>query len=155
DLVDSEKYFTTAMKLDPTYASPFASSAVVLSWMIDYGYRTQPAVAKQALNLAHHASSLDPNLADAHLAAATILSRTSDFDSTFRELKDAVRLDPNNEMIHLYLGVFFQNSGDWDQSLRECTIIKRLHPSATYVISQPALFHIYRGEYKEAQAGFN
>lgn len=150
NLQDAESCFNKAIEIDPNYAPPYASYAMALDLMVDWGYRTDRKVIEQALSLAQRSIEIDDKQAEGYIAAAQVHSRLGNISDQFQELKKALQLEPNNALLHRRIGVFYFGTGNWDASLKQCEIMKRLDPTDVYSITQPAIFQLHEGQYRSA-----
>jgi tetratricopeptide (TPR) repeat protein len=91
----SRRAFEDALKFDPNYARALAG----LAWVEGQIYRNidaHPAHLERAEQFARRAQSIDPRLAETHLALGTVCADKYDYAGAAREFRTAVQLDPEN-----------------------------------------------------------
>ena len=94
-LETARKNFEYALQLDPNYAPAIAG----LAWVEGQIYRNiepNPAHLKRAEEYAQRALSIDPDLAEAHVAMGTVYSDKYDYNAAAREYRKATELDPDS-----------------------------------------------------------
>ena len=94
-LESARKDFEQALQLDPNYAPAIAG----LAWVEGQIYRNldaNPAHLQRAEEYARRALSLDPDLAEAHVAMGTVYSDRYDYNAAAREYRKATELDPDS-----------------------------------------------------------
>ncbi len=114
--------FEQALALDSTYALARAGIAMASSDM-HLRFATGPEVAawgERAKREATRALSLDPGLAEAHLAMAAV-ARKSEFDwtGTLEESRRALELNPNLDLAHYFRAAAFYHIGLFEQASAE------------------------------------
>ncbi len=75
------------------------------------------------------ALTLDPNLADAHIALAKVLKDRGQPAEALTHLIEAERLDPDNETAHYRLAQTYRESGQNNEAERELALFKSLRDS--------------------------
>jgi TolB-like protein/tetratricopeptide (TPR) repeat protein len=112
--------YTEAIRLDPHYALAIASRSIVLS----YGAAdaATPAASREGFSKAEadaqKAIALAPDLAQAHLALATVLELgTLDFTRASEEYERALALAPGNAQVLRISGLFAAYMGRTDAGL--------------------------------------
>ncbi len=150
--------YTEAIRLDPHYALAFASRAGALDTVaaetvnaaaMREDFDKAQADARQALNLA-------PDLAQAHLALASVSAAgILDFTQASKEHERAVALAPGNAEVLRRSGLFAAYMGQFDAGLaatRRAVVLDPLS-RATHSALGRALYAARR--YEEAVAAFN
>jgi TolB-like protein/DNA-binding winged helix-turn-helix (wHTH) protein/Flp pilus assembly protein TadD len=127
--------YTEAIRLDPAYALAFAGRSLAFS---AYGGNAAYGVAAirdsfaKAEADARRALALAPNLADGHLALASVLAIGSqDFVQSMREYDRALTLAPNNARILADYGRFMTYMGRTDEGIaaaRRAVVLDPLNP---------------------------
>ena len=150
--------YTEAIRLDPHYALAFASRAGALDTVaaetvnaaaMREDFDKARADARQALNLA-------PDLAQAHLALASVSAAgILDFTQASKEHERAVALAPGNAEVLRRSGLFAAYMGQFDAGLAATRRAVMLDPlsRATHSALGRALYAARR--YEEAVAAFN
>jgi adenylate cyclase len=96
-LEGARKSFEQALKFDPGYAPALAG----LSHVEGLYYRdidSDPSHLARSTEFAKRAISIDPQLAEAHIALAQTLALRFDYPHAVSELREAVRLEPTNSL---------------------------------------------------------
>jgi TolB-like protein/Flp pilus assembly protein TadD len=150
--------YTEAIRLDPHYALAFASRAGALDTVASEtvnaaamreDFDKAQADARQALNLA-------PDLAQAHLALASVSAAgILDFTQASKEYERALALAPGNAEVLRRSGLFAAYMGQFDAGLaatRRAVVLDPLS-RATHSALGRALYAARR--YEEAVAAFN
>jgi TolB-like protein/lipoprotein NlpI len=112
--------YTEAIRLDPRYALAIASRSIVLSY--GAAEAATPAAAREGFDKAQAdaqtAMALAPDLAQAHLALATVLELgTLDFTRASEEYQRALALAPGNAQVLRISGLFATYMGHIDAGL--------------------------------------
>ncbi|HMH27295.1 MAG TPA: TIR domain-containing protein [Steroidobacteraceae bacterium] len=112
--------YTEAIRLDPHYALAIAGRSIVLSY--GAAEAATPAAAREGFDRAHadaqKAVALAPDLAQAHLALATVLELgTLDFTRANEEYERALILAPGNAQVLRISGLFATYMGHIDAGL--------------------------------------
>jgi tetratricopeptide (TPR) repeat protein len=91
----ARRHFEDALKSDPDYPLAIAG----LSWVEGQIYRnidSNPSHLQRAEQFAQRALTMDPQLAQTHLALGTVLADKYDYAGAAREFRTATELDPDN-----------------------------------------------------------
>ena len=112
--------YTEAIRLDPHYALAIASRSIVLSY--GAAEAATPAAARDGFDKAQadaqRAITLTPELAQAHLALATVFELgTLDFTRASQEYERALALAPGNAQVLRISGLFATYMGHIDAGL--------------------------------------
>src|SRR5271166_3083608 len=94
-LETARKNFEYALQLDQNYAPAIAG----LAWVEGQIYRNiepNPTHLKRAEEYAQRALSIDPDLAEAHVAMGTVYSDRYDYNAAARAYRKATELDPDS-----------------------------------------------------------
>ena len=98
-------FYEQAIARDPNYALAYAGLAQAYILLPFYTSTDRRAVIPKAKEAALKALSLDPSVAEAHLALGKVLFFGEvDLAGAMREYKRAVELNPNDAMAHHWLG---------------------------------------------------
>jgi TolB-like protein/Tfp pilus assembly protein PilF len=150
--------YTEAIDLDPHYALAMASRSIILSY--GAAEAATPAAAREGFDKAQadaqQAVSLAPDLAQAHLALATVLELgTLDFTRASEEYDRALALAPGNAQILRISGLFAAYMGHIDAGLaaaRRAVVLDPLARDSHSVLGR-ALYAARR--YEEAVLAFS
>jgi len=158
DLPAAIAAYTEAIRLDPHYALAMASRSIALSY--GAAQAATPAVAREGFDKAQadarHAVALAPDLAQAHLALATVLELgTLDFTRASEAYEQALALAPGNAQVLRISGLFAAYMGHIDAGLAAARRAVVLDPLAhdSYSLLGRALYAARR--YKEAVVAFS
>jgi TolB-like protein/Flp pilus assembly protein TadD len=156
DLPAAIAEYTEAIRLDPQYALAFAGRSIAFSLAAGEaetataareGYDKAQADARQALALA-------PDLAQAHLALASILDETLHFAQANDEYERALALVPGNAEILRHSGTFAAWMGRFDTGVaaaRRAVLLDPLARGSHYALGK-VLYSARR--YEETLAAF-
>jgi tetratricopeptide (TPR) repeat protein len=86
--------FEEAIRIDPTYAPPFAGLASIHA--MRFTFRTDPAELDSAMAYARRSIELDPRLGEPHVWLGYALARTGRMEEALDELGKVMELDPGN-----------------------------------------------------------
>jgi tetratricopeptide (TPR) repeat protein/tRNA A-37 threonylcarbamoyl transferase component Bud32 len=104
------------------------------------------------------ALSIDPNLAEAHLARGVLLwthSNRFPHEQSIQAYKRALVLNPNLDEAHHQLGLVYFHIGLLDKAWAEIQKAVELNPSNTYARFRFGVVDLYRGKYEDALAIFH
>lgn len=126
--------FETAVRLDPTYAPPYAALASAYALSVTYRYRVGSdayEAAGTALAMADRAIELDPDLASAYSARGYAASFTlAPMEDVRADFDRALELRPNSPDGPAWLGHLLVREGRFDEALRSARRAVRLDPMA-------------------------
>lgn len=128
------RLFVSARERDPLFALAWAGAAAASAQMRLF-FAEEPDVAtweQRARDAAHHASELDPGLAEVHEALASIY-RSAEFDwpKAIEESDNALALNGNLDMPHLYRASAFLHLGLLDRVPSETAAATEINPQNT------------------------
>ncbi len=86
--------FEEAIRVDPTYAPPFAGLASIHA--MRFTFRTDPAELDSAMGYARRAIELDPRLGEPHVWLCYALARTWRMEEALEESRRVMELEPSN-----------------------------------------------------------
>jgi TolB-like protein/Tfp pilus assembly protein PilF len=150
--------YTEAIHLDPHYALAMASRSIILSY--GAAEAATPAAAREGFDKAQadaqKAVGLAPDLAQAHLALATVLELgTLDFTRASEEYERALALAPGNAQVLRISGLFAAYMGHIDAGLvaaRRAVVLDPLARDSHSVLGRA--LHAAR-RYEEAVIAFS
>ena len=154
DAQDAIAAFTEAIRLDPNYAQAFADRSLEYTYYAG-NFATGAAIREfndKALQDAHQALALAPELAEGHLALAWYLSGSLDFAQASEEFDRARTLAPGNARVLRLSGFFAVLMGNSEAgltALRRAVALDPLNPNCNQVLSY-GLYYLRR--YREAIA---
>jgi serine/threonine protein kinase/Flp pilus assembly protein TadD len=145
--------FTQAASLDSEYAQAWAGLADGYTTSGYSGFSRAVEVMPRALEAAHRALQLGPDLAEAHnaLACATLIYDL-DFDLAEREFKRALELNPNYPQARAWYALFFLHwtSGRAGEAREELLRLLQIDPLSGYANVIFAFFGVSSGRFSEA-----
>jgi TolB-like protein/Flp pilus assembly protein TadD len=158
DLPAAIAAYTEAIRLDPHYALAMASRSIALSY--GAAQAATPAAAREGFDKAQadarQAVALAPDLAQAHLALATVLELgTLDFTRASEAYERALALAPGNAQVLRISGLFAAYMGHIDAGLAAARRAVVLDPLArdSHSLLGRALYAARR--YEEAVVAFS
>ncbi len=114
----SIELYEKALEFDPNYALAYQWLAIAYRSSPAYGAMTPQEAYPKAINAAHKALSLDPNLSTAFVSLASIKATYEwDFPGAETEYKKAMQLGPNSAEAHLSYGNYLVAMGRVDEAL--------------------------------------
>ncbi len=111
----ARQMFQRAIELDPDFAGAWAGLATAYVYL--FGCDNEPHLEK-AREASAHALKLDPESAEAHVAAGQGLSMEQRYADAAKEFEQAIELDPTLFDAYYYYGRSCFKSGDLEKSLR-------------------------------------
>jgi tetratricopeptide (TPR) repeat protein len=108
---------------------------------------------EQALLAADKALALEPELAEAQLAKARVLSIDSDFK--FEQVRRALALNPNLDEAHHMLGVNYNHLGLLDKAIDELQKAIAINPANTAARFRIGINLLFQGKYEQAMTVFD
>ena len=140
----------------PDFARAIATRAYARAWMNFFfpapsGYEGVVADARRAIEL-------DPELAEPHVALASVYWSASgkwNVVSAVQELRRAIALAPNLEIARLDLTRVYQHYGWLAESHEQLDQALRLNPSSPDVLLQQAILKSRAGDHRAALAAFS
>jgi len=128
-LLQAIDFFERAIARDPDYALAYTGLADSLALLGVFGIRAPREVFPDARRAAERALSIDPNLAEAHLALGHILLQFEhDQPGAARAYDRAMSLDPMSAMAHHRRGLMFAMQGDFVAALASSDRAQQLEP---------------------------
>ena len=108
------KLLTQALKMDPKFAKAYALRGHLYLDTYVYFHPDDTSLNENAFSDVNFALSLDPNLADGHIAKANLLwlrPTSQNVIDAIREYRIALRLDPNSADAHGSLALLYAHTG--------------------------------------------
>jgi eukaryotic-like serine/threonine-protein kinase len=141
-----------AIATDPNFAPAYAALGHTYADRL-FGFEPKEEWKTKADAAIDKALSLDPNLAEAHVARATLLftpAHNWQYEEAIRECQRALALDPNLAEAHLTLAGLFFHVGLADQALREAQAATSLSPGLAGGALVTAFAFMSEDKYQEA-----
>ncbi|MFL6228178.1 MAG: protein kinase domain-containing protein [Pyrinomonadaceae bacterium] len=152
DLEIAARFYEQAIAEDPNYALAYAGLGEAYGNLGVRGYIPPSEGRRRLEEAARRAVSLDPNLAEAHVAVGYSLMGFApyNFPDAERELRRATELSPSLAIAHLYLALTFLREGRLDEGLREMLTARELDPLSAIIARQVALHYLLKRDYARA-----
>jgi DNA-binding SARP family transcriptional activator len=145
--------FERAVALDPKFAAAQAELARAYALRASQFAPDDTSALEQAQVAAEKALRLDPDLAEAHQAQATLLWGTIGgfaHERAIREDQRALALNPNLDRAHQQLGNIYLHIGLLDEAIGELQETLAITPREDNALRRVAEARGYQGQYEEA-----
>jgi TolB-like protein/DNA-binding winged helix-turn-helix (wHTH) protein/Tfp pilus assembly protein PilF len=146
--------YTDAIRLDPEYALAYADRSLAMGVFITQSAKG-PALRgdfDKARSDARHAIALAPDLAEGHLALASLLQNSLDFAGATREYDRAIALAPGNARVLTDYGQFAVTMGKTEAGLAAVRQGVVLDPLNYLTHWRLGASHVFARRYDEAIA---
>ena len=153
NLYDAVGKLEKAVKSDPSFVLAYYQLAHAHDQIYLRGIDKTPARLRLANAAIEKVRQLQPDSAEAYLAAAKhFYWGYRDYDRARQELESALKTAPNDPTPYLLLGYVDRRQGQWDASIREMQRAVDLDPQNAFVLHQFALTYQILRRYPEAGA---
>ena len=143
-------YYRAALQKDPDYALVYASMTGALIHLANLNIERDSNL-QAARDSASKAVELDPNLAEAYEAAATIKEALDwDFAGAEAEYKRALALDPRSSDAHYSYSILLSMLKRFDEAISHIETARSINPTAGFIQSQVAQTYVRAHRYGEA-----
>ena len=147
--------FQSAVAADPTFAPAQAELArAYLYKAFQFSTRDEQTRLLEDADVAiQKALTLNPNLAEAHLARGLLVwthARGFPHEMAIRAFRKAVELDPELDDAHQELGVVYMHVGLLDGAGAEFQRTLAINPDNSLARSRTGVVELYRGDYAKA-----
>jgi serine/threonine protein kinase len=145
--------FDHAVATDPNFAAAWAESAQACVWRLFLFTPDEKQWEEKAFVAIEKALSLDPDLAEAHLARGRLLWTPANrfpHDKAIQEYRRALALNPNLDEVQNQLALVYGHVGLLDEALQQSEKAVAINPSnalARYHVGETLLF---QGKYEQA-----
>jgi serine/threonine protein kinase/Flp pilus assembly protein TadD len=144
--------YKQAIDLDPRYAIAHAKLAIA------YGRLHAIRRIPEALDLAYRngqvALSLDPGLADGHLALASVFQQTGNEQGALNEIDRALSLDPSNRYTLVSQAQIYTQLNRWDDAEKTLRRALKEHPNFWLAYNELGCGLHGQARYREAIQAF-
>jgi len=120
--------FERAAELDPRHAAAYAALSIAYAVLPNYEPAALAGVVAKAKASALRALAIDPNLAEAHVALAGVLSWEFALEGVERELRRAIELAPSYAQAYHWLGLYLSTCGRSDEAIAALMTAQTLDP---------------------------
>ena len=149
----SLEYYNEAIRLDPSYALPYAGLADTYMRLGQLNYLPANESYPKTLTAASKALELDERLLIAHIIMGDCkLNYEWNPSEAERHFKRAIELDPEDSWAHSAYGSYLQKVGRFDEAINEKKRTRELAPTNAAEISNLGWTYYYAGKYPEAIA---
>jgi TolB-like protein/DNA-binding winged helix-turn-helix (wHTH) protein len=151
-LEKAQEYFEQAIEHDPQYAPPHAGLAAVLVQLATMdGSLPAGAVHAPAITAAQKALTLDPSLAEGHIALGRIKSRLEwDWAAADAAFRQGMQLGPSSSLARLQYANYLTAVGRFEESIAIGTQTVELDPLLPLAHQELGLAYHVAGRYDEA-----
>ena len=130
----SMQYLEKAIAIDPAFAPAHATLAFSLMAQVQMGYISPPEAMPRIYRSIHKSLSLDPNLADAHVAKASAHAWVEwNWDQSEVEFLKALDIDPNNSVSLAYFGHVLMLLKRFDEAIEKANKALDIDPNNSLV----------------------
>jgi TolB-like protein/lipoprotein NlpI len=158
DQAEAIRLLEHAVALDPDFAEALAQLSLAQGNRFSKFTPDDTSALERAESAARRALELDPDLAEAHYAAAHliwgVLPDRFLHERAVQEVKRALALNPNLASAHHYLAVIYLHIGLFDEATRELQKTLLLDPMDANALRRIAVVLVERGKYQEALRAF-
>jgi serine/threonine-protein kinase len=147
------KMFERSVAIDSEFALAQAELAQAYVWRFFLFKPNEKQWEEKAFVAVKKALSLDPNLAEAHLAHGRLLwTPSSHFlhDQAIQEYQRALELNPNLDEARNQLALVYGHIGLLDEALRELNKAVEVNPSNTLARYRIGETYLFQGNYEQA-----
>ncbi len=137
------RYFTEAIKEDPTLAEAYANRAKAKLWGMREGYFDH-SILGDCENDISNAFKLDPKLPEANIAMGFYhYYGTDDYKLAAVSFEEAVQLRPNNPEYLFYLSLIWRRLGNWDRVQSLINMVYESNPRNAVFQTNMGLSYLY------------
>jgi len=147
--------FNRAIADDPNYAQAFAGLAKAYILLFDRGIVSRDESSPKIRSAAELAIELDPTLAEAHAALASLKESDWDWAGAEAEYRKAIELNPNDVTSHHWYANLLGFVGRHNEALVENEKALALDPASPQLNANHAGILIDLGRHDEAMAELN
>jgi tetratricopeptide (TPR) repeat protein len=146
-----EKY-TQAVELDPHYAIAHARLSYAYGRL--YMLRRDPAALDLARANCAVALTLDPDLAEAHLAQALISESSGSKEGALKEISKSLSLDPSDPRTLVWQALIYTDLNRWEDAEKTFHRVLKEHPNYWLAYNELGYALHGQGRYEEAIQAF-
>ena len=148
---DAASLFDRALARDPAFALAWAAKAKACIGLYGLAVTPDPDTVDSARTAVARALELDPELGDAHAAAATLaFAHDRDFARAERAALEAIRYAPGHAYVHHNYAWTLMFAGRFGEAEQEFAIAREFDPLDPMLRVHQALVAFYRRDFEEA-----
>jgi adenylate cyclase len=148
---DAASLFDRALARDPAFALAWAAKAKACIGLYGLAATPDPDTVDSARTAVARALELDPELGDAHAAAATLaFAHDRDFARAERAALEAIRYAPGHAYVHHNYAWTLMFAGRFGEAEQEFAIAREFDPLDPMLRVHHALVAFYRRDFDEA-----
>ncbi|HET6220302.1 MAG TPA: protein kinase [Acidobacteriaceae bacterium] len=144
--------YKQATELDPHYAS--AHARLALAYIRLHAIRRAPEALDLAYGNCRLALSLNPGLADGHLALASVFEQTGNEQGALDEIARALSLNPSNGRTLVWQAQIYNRLGRWEDAEKAFRRVLKEHPNYWLAYNELGFGLHGQGKYQEAVQAF-
>jgi len=145
------QYFEAALKKDKNFVLAVTGLAACYTFLGGSGLMDVAPAFEKVRVFAGQANSIDPGVAETHLALANCSFWCDwDFSSTGSSVKQAIRLNPGTSSIHGFYSLYLMASGNLEEALIEAKLAIKLDPLSLKMKFQLGELYYRSEKYVEA-----
>jgi TolB-like protein/tetratricopeptide (TPR) repeat protein/tRNA A-37 threonylcarbamoyl transferase component Bud32 len=145
--------FDHAVATDPNFAAAYAELAQACVWRFFLFTPDEKQWEEKAFVAVEKALSLDPDLAEAHLARGRLLWTPANHfphDKAIQEYRHALALNPNSDEVQNQLALVYCHVGLFDEALRELEKAVAINPGNTLARYRVGETLLFQSKYEQA-----
>jgi DNA-binding winged helix-turn-helix (wHTH) protein/tetratricopeptide (TPR) repeat protein len=146
----SIEYFELAIRTDPYHAIAYAGLAECYCLLTVFDLLPPKYAMPRAKEAALKALSIEPNLAEAHVALGQSLLNDWDWAGVEKEYKLAIEMNANYALAHHCYAAYLRHMRRFDESLNESRKAQELDPTSAVLMTGAAGTLYCAGHYDEA-----
>jgi TolB-like protein len=143
-------YFERAVEQDPRFAAAYSWLSDCLVGLGEWGALRPAEAIPKAEQAARRALEIDPELAEAHLAAAELSQLKLDWTTAEKEIRKALELNPRVAGGHTSYAWKLASMGRFEESLSEARKALELDPLSPDAYGAMMMVYYSIGEYDKA-----
>jgi DNA-binding winged helix-turn-helix (wHTH) protein/TolB-like protein/Flp pilus assembly protein TadD len=144
---EAVKKLKKSVEIDPNYDEAWAHLGRAYTAKASFHLGGREDI-KEAQNAHERALTLNPDLIEARVFMANLLTDTNRVEQAMPLLKEALKTNPNNAEAHWELGYAYRYAGMLKESIEECEQARRIDPEVK-LASSAFNSYLYDGQYEK------